>query len=254
TGNEENCLRFLLSDVKIPLKNGSRHRTISDLSKDEKRILTTKLIEYGLSKGLESEMMRSLVGYVYDFPLEKALYMTNAADLSSLLNSCGREDLAGAGLAICIGDRSKNHEEAVNKLQFYKKELREGLQWIENTNAVIQKENLQYYKANKQIHEKLVGEITSLLISSSLIDRNKPVIGISTSDDGTCKISARAKTDLTRRNLHLGDAIREAIAKLNLNTSGGGHDAAAGGRVPSSSIDEFINILDVVIKKQLNSS
>ncbi|MHA1314107.1 MAG: DHH family phosphoesterase [Candidatus Helarchaeota archaeon] len=252
TGNEENCLRFLISETRLKLKDGERYRTISELSKDEKRTFTTKLIEYGLEKGLDSTTMQALVGYVYDYPQENARYLTNADDFSSLLNSCGRQGRAGAGLAICIGDREQNYQEAVKEYDAYKRALQEAMHWIEMTNAIVQKNHIQYFLGENQIPENLIGEITSLLVSSSLILPEKPIFGFTNSDDGFFKTSARARNKLVDEGLNLGKAIKTALTRLKLNTGGGGHNIAAGGRIPASYFNDFINQLDEIIKIQLS--
>lgn len=251
TGNEENCLRFIISEMNLQLKEGGRYRTLSELSVDEKRTFTTKLVEYGLNKGLDSSIMQALVGFVYLFPKEKeGTLLRNSAEFAYLLNSCGRKGRAGAGIAICMGERGNHYQEAVKEYNEYRQALREDLQWLEQTDAILQKDHVQYFFGKGRIHENLAGEVTSLLVSSSLIMPSKPIFGFSESDE-EFKFSARARSDLVGKGLNLGRAIRTALAQLKLKTGGGGHDVAAGGRIPKDSLMDFLNEIDEIIENQL---
>ena len=64
------------------------------------------------------------------------------------------------------------------------------------------------------------------------------------------KVSSRANRGLVRRGLHLGNAMNECSSAVG--GEGGGHDIAAGARIPKERRDEFLALVDKMFKKQLS--
>ena len=252
SGNEDGCLRFLIS-IKIPIKKGSEFRTISELSKEEKRTLVSELIKYGISNGISKEEAQSIIGITYVLLKEKkGTYLRDVNEFSSLLNSCGRLDKSGLGVAICMGDREIALSEAEDNLTIYRRKIAENLSWFEENKPINERDSIYSFHGGEFIDEKMIGTITSITASTSLIDGGKPLVGVAFSDDDMSKISARGNPKLIKRGLDLGSAIREALKELNIDTEGGGHNIAAGARIPTKREEEFLNVLNEKVKSQLS--
>jgi len=95
-----------------------------------------------------------------------------------------------------------------------------------------------------------MGTIASIGISTSILDVNKPVIGISRLVNDI-KISGRTTRELVDKGVNLGKAFDDA--SKNFSGQGGGHDIAAGAMVPYESMDNFLNIVNDIIEHQLNN-
>ena len=103
----------------------------------------------------------------------------------------------------------------------------------------------------------MVGTISTIAVKTKIAKPSKPLIGFSKSDDKDFKISARAQDELVKKGLHLAIALRKTISELGIDTSNyqaGGHDAAAGARIPASHDSQFIETLNKIVKKQIGRS
>jgi RecJ-like exonuclease len=85
---------------------------------------------------------------------------------------------------------------------------------------------------------------------SMFLNMNKPILAFTESEDNFLKGSGRGNYDLVNKGLHLGNAMEEACKKVG--GEGGGHNVAAGARIPKDKEKEFITIIEEIIKKQLN--
>ena len=246
TGNEQASINFL-QGTGITLKDEG-WRFWVDLSKDEKQLVVSNLVQFCLSRGVNAQSIERLVGEVYTLPKEEERTETrDASEYSTLLNATARYDFAEVGLAVCMGDRNGAYRRAKNLLAEHRKNLVEGLLLVKDK-GVVAMDNLQYFYAGNKIKETIVGIIAGMSISSC--NRNIPIIGIVDTDDGL-KVSSRATQRLIRRGLNLGFAISESAE--HVGGFGGGHDIAAGATIPKDSLDEFLVQLNQRIGEQLNA-
>jgi single-stranded-DNA-specific exonuclease len=253
TGNEEACVRFLGS-IDVPLQAGENWRTISDLSNEEKRNLTTQLTQLILSHGGTSEQANSLVSTNYIFLNETEMYLKDAREYAELLNSCGRTRHAGAGVAVCMGDRTLNYRLAQDLLLDYQKKINGFLDTLKHPGTISETDYIQYFFGGA-LDETMIGTITTIATKTKLTKPNKVLIGFAGPINEDYKISARTQDKLVENGLHLGKALRETLSQLGLDTSkyrAGGHDAAAGTRIPKTHDNLFIETLNKVIKKQIS--
>lgn len=246
TGNEHASIQFL-QRTGISLKEKT-WRFWVDLSKDEKQLVVSNLVQFCLSKGMDAKLIERLIGEVYTLPREEErTEIRDASEYSTLLNATARYDFADVGLAVCMGDRDGALRSAKNLLAEHRKNLVDGLLFVKD-NGVTTMDHLQYFHAGKKIRETIVGIIAGMSLSSC--NRKIPIIGIVETDEGL-KISSRATQTLVRRGLNLGFAISESAE--HVGGFGGGHDIAAGATIPKDTLDEFLGILNQRIGKQLNA-
>ncbi|MHA1267355.1 MAG: DHHA1 domain-containing protein [Candidatus Helarchaeota archaeon] len=252
TGNEEACIKFL-GEIGIPLQMGDNWRTISELSTEEKKTLATHLTQQILSHGGSSEQASNLVGTLYKFINETELYLKDARTYASLLNACGRTRHPGTGVAVCLGDRNIHYKLAQDYLHEYQTQLNVMLERLKHPGMIHETDHLQYFYGSS-LDERMIGTICTIAVRTKIVKPSKPLIGFGNSEHNDYKISARAQDHLVQKGLHLGKALRKTISELELDPTqygAGGHDAAAGARIPATSDIQFIEVLDRIIKEQL---
>ncbi|MEM2994826.1 MAG: DHH family phosphoesterase [Candidatus Bathyarchaeia archaeon] len=249
SGEEDKSLTFLAS-LDIKPKDGERWRALRDLSDEEKRRLCSALADYLLSKGLHYEVT-NLIGHVYTLNGEEPWTpLRDAREFAVLLNATGRMDKPSLGVAICMGDRGSALEEANNVLEEYRRTINKYLGWVmEKPDRIRELENIYVVYGENFINDKIVGAISSILVTS-LPNPEKPLIAYAyTEKEGLAKISARTIDIMTNRGVNLGEIMQVAAEKCLGN--GGGHNIAAGAQIPIENVDVFIKVVDELVGKQL---
>ncbi len=250
SGDEGACFKFLKSAGIDPRKQDGSWRSISDLSNEEIRQVTSALIKYLISQGLSSQDAESVVGVIYTIKSEGAdSPLRDAREYASSVNACGRLGKYGLGVAICLGDRADALAALRELLLDYRKKISGYLRWLEsNPSALRVMNSIQAILAGNNIDDRMIGTIISIAFSMKPFTRSKPIFGLSNAD-GVVKVSARGTPELVRRGLNLGSAIREASEQVG--GTGGGHNIAAGGQIPSGKEDAFLSIVDAIVAKMI---
>jgi single-stranded-DNA-specific exonuclease len=68
--------------------------------------------------------------------------------------------------------------------------------------------------------------------------------------DPLIKVSGRTTLKITGQGVNLGKALEQAAKSFN--GSGGGHSVAAGAVIPRNNQDNFLNLMDEIVKNQIN--
>jgi RecJ-like exonuclease len=249
SGEEDKSLAFLAS-VDIKPKHGEKWRALRDLSDDEKKRLCSALADYLLSKGLHYEVS-NLVGYVYILNREEPWTpLRDAREFGVLLNATGRMERSSIGIAVCMGDRGSALEEADKVLSEYRRTINKYLGWVmEKAERMKELEYIYVVDGEDFINDKIVGAISSIL-SSSLPNPEKPLIAYANvGEEGLAKISARTIDVITNKGVNLGEIMQVAAEKCS--GKGGGHNIAAGAQVPLEKINDFIDVVNDLIGRQL---
>jgi single-stranded-DNA-specific exonuclease len=241
TGSEDASIEFLR---KIGIRqHGEKWRRWIDLEAEEKQRIVSALMQHCLSSGIQACNIQRLVGEVYTLLREReGTEVRDASEYSTLLNATARYDHADIGLAVCMGDRGKQYDEASRLLNEHRKNLVEGLNFVKEM-GVTRMRNLQYFDAGNKIRETIVG-IVAGMSASFISNKDMPIIAFSDSEDGV-KVSSRGNYNLIRRGLNLGRAMSEAAGAVG--GTGGGHDIAAGAFIPREAKQEFLGLLDGLI-------
>lgn len=251
TGNKKACIEFL-ENLGIGIKNpdGSWKHYV-DLSFEERQKLTTALYIWLLDLGYPEDVIHGMIGEVYTLVKEKKkTELRDAKEFATLLNACGRQERAEIGVEICLGDRDKMLKKARTILQKHRKAIKEAVEWLLDS-GVEEMSNLYYFDSKNKIDENIIGVVAGISYGAGIIRGDKPIVAFATDkeDPSLLKISARANWKLIRRGIHLGDALRECCKEIG--GDGGGHDIAAGARVPKERIGEFLSKLNEIFGKQL---
>ncbi|HIQ32339.1 MAG TPA: DHH family phosphoesterase [Methanothermococcus okinawensis] len=164
--------------------------------------------------------------YIIKHKIEDAFY------LSEILNACGKRGMGSVGIGVALEDEEciKIGKEMYIK---YKRDIIEQLKSIE----LHRLNNIEYFFGKKGT----IGHMASLLV------RDKPVIGIY-EEEGYYKISSRGNRLLVERGLDLSKAMSVAS---QFGGSGGGHNIAAGARIPKVYLSAFLQRVDEIVGEQL---
>ncbi|RLF78178.1 hypothetical protein DRN32_06970, partial [Thermococci archaeon] len=202
SGSESNAVQ-LLAELGIPVKEGERWRKLSDLTLEEQRRLASAIIIERL-KG-ERSNAEDIFGDIYTLP-ERPKELQDAREFATILNACGKFGKPDVAIRLCLGDESAISE-ALQIFEEYRKAINEALEWIrKNKNALISTKFGTFLLAGSSIPEDLIGTVTSILLNSNFVDKNKPLFGLAEAKDGMVKVSARAG----RLEVNLREAIVEA--------------------------------------------
>jgi single-stranded-DNA-specific exonuclease len=247
---EEGASVAFLNSLGIKLKDGEKWRALRDLTDEEKKKLCSALADYLLSKGLHFEVA-NLIGHVYVLTKEEPWTpLRDAREFSVVLNSTGRMDRPSLGIAVCMGDRGAALEEANKTLEDYRKNISKYLNWVmEKPERMKELENIYVVYGENFINEKIIGTISSIL-ATSLPNSEKPIIAYANIEaEGVAKFSARTTDIVVHKGVNLGEVMRVAAEKFA--GKGGGHNIAAGCQVPIDQVENFVNIVNDLVGKQL---
>ena len=254
----------LLTSAGIPLKDGGRWRVAAELADEEKRMLVEAVARYaagmatsssaaaggdgGAQEGGADAAADQIVGYTYTLSAEDERgFLRDAREFSTMLNSCGRIGRAGVGICICMGDRGGALREGEESLAEYRRRIRGQMDRIAGERGRSHRgRRILTVNASGIVPESMSGTIASLLAGSP---RNAGMIVVLTADGdeaGTTKVSARAAPGASGR-VGLAGLMRDAGAAFG--GVGGGHDAAAGARVPRDKLDDFLDRLDADVAR-----
>ena len=243
TWNRDACLS-LLNSTGIELKKGNRWRVPAELNDNEKSAIIEAITKFITNKNA-TEITNELIGYSYILPNEdKRSFLRDCREFSTTLNSCGRIENSGIGIALCMGDRTKI-KESEKILLTYKKKIREQMNIIINERWRINHINdIMLINGEGVIPETMTGTICSLMLTSQ---KNKsPIIMVRTNaDNNTIKFSSRKKPDYEQYNL---SKIMIYCAE-KADGIGGGHKNAAGAKITKDKLDIFLDCLENNVTK-----
>ena len=232
SGDEEGSVTFL---EKIGISYGIK---FDELSNEEKDILKTELVK------INPEIFSS----VYRVPSE-ILELRNLEDYSNILDACGKNKKQGVGLSICIGDRKDSIKEAQILVKKYRDDIVYGIEWIKKEGSVVQ-DKIQYIYSEEKRKKRIMGTLSSIGLDLEILDPEKPVLAMSRMDN-IIKVSGRTTPKMTEKGVNLGYALENA--SKSFNGSGGGHTIAAGAVIPYREMDNFLNLVDEIVRTQLKA-
>ena len=239
TWNRENC-HALLKNAGIKLKDGNgRWRVPAEFSQEEKSAILDAIAKFvATSNKTSTGVINDLVGYVYTLAAEdKRSQLRDAREFSTMLNACGRIGKAGVGISICMGDRNNMLSAGEEIIGTYRTTLRNYISTIfadkwrlvdDGKNAFVNGDGL--------LAEDMLGAISSLLSGSPSL-AGRLVFVRTLAKDGTYKFSSR-KCLGCNSQANLGLIMRHCAEAFQ--GAGGGHSAAAGCRIPSSALEDFM--------------
>jgi single-stranded-DNA-specific exonuclease len=249
SGEEDKALAFI-SNLNIKLKDGDRMRSLRDLTDEERRKLCDALANHLLARKLHYEVT-NLIGNIYILTNEEPRTpLRDAREFAVVLNSTGRLERPSLGIAVCMGDRKAALEEANRVVDEYRKSINKYLVWVnEKPERLRELESIYVVNGEDFISEKIIGTISSILVSS-LSNIEKPLIAYANvPNEGVAKFSSRTTDLAIHKGVNLGEVMR--LASEQTNGKGGGHNIAAGAQAPLERVEEFVKIANELVGKQL---
>ncbi|MFH1786907.1 MAG: DHH family phosphoesterase [archaeon] len=243
--NSQAGSHMLLKDLGIEQKSEGKWRAIADFTLEEKQKLGTALTKralYHAPEKLRRYVGSLIVGETYQLADEEPrTELRDIDEYTTCLNACGRNGKPEIALEVCKGDRKGAYSEMLKLLKRHRQNLARGMEFIE-ADGVQKKDRIQYFDARDQISETIVGTVAGMLLGSQMSDPYKPIVGISSSGNGTAKISGRCSRLLVLDGFDLGERFRSAAKSSG--GIGGGHTVACGAYVPTDRVGEFLSTLD----------
>ena len=254
SGSEEGCIGFL-QKLGIPMKRGERWLSWSQLDPQSRRKVASAITVHMIKRGVGHRAARRLIGEVYTLTGERpGTEPRDAKEYSTLLNSCGRYDKAQVGLAVCKGDRGEALEAAKRLLHGHRRNLVEMLAVVREL-GIQTRSNLQYFSGGDRIMDSVVGIVAGMVLGSKEMDADPqlPIFGLadSSEDPDMVKVSGRTTRKLVDRGVNLGRIMAEAASAVE--GVAGGHNIAAGAKIPRGTEEEFLTLVDGLIGKALGS-
>ncbi len=248
TNNEEACMAFLL-EIGIDIKVDDKWRSWSMLDAGEKKRVVSELVTHMLQRGCGWREVERLLGEVYTLiKEEEGSPLRDAKEFGTLLNACGRYDQAEVGLRVCRGDRADYYRQALGLLQNHRVTIVHSLDFIEAI-GLTQMGSIQYFHGEDKVKDTVVGVTAGMLLNSGTASKEMPIIAFAKSEDGI-KVSARASKALEAKGLDLSMVMRKAAKQLG--GEGGGHMSAAGATIPAGTEQEFLKIVERLVRDQLS--
>ena len=249
TWNRDACLS-LLNSSGIQLKENGRWRVPAELDEEEKKNVIESITKFTSGKNY-TEIMSELIGYTYTFPREdRRSFLRDGREFSTMLNSCGRINRSGVGMAICMGDRDKILNEGETILTDYRKMIREYMNILSSQRwRISESETCVMVNGEDIVPETMTGTMSSL-IAGSPKNAGKIVILRTKGEENTIKFSSR-KSLGCKSDINLSDLMKTGAQEFD--GIGGGHNAAAGAKITKDKLDEFLNYLEVNVVNMSNS-
>lgn len=253
SGEEDKCLGFIIN-LGISIKEGDHWRSIADLTHEEKQKIFSELTIYLSKKGFSEESIFQLVGCVYTLLTEdKWTPLRDGREFASILNACLKMDKTGVAVALCLGNRGETLDEAQNLFNEYRKTIGHCISLLleKRLQTIIELENMYLVRCHGIVNERMLSPIATILSSSGGLNQNKPIIALTKTEDGKIKVSARASQLLIDQGLNLGLIMQNASQEVM--GKGGGHNIAAGATIPIEKEEEFVRIVNQMIKSFLKT-
>lgn len=232
----------LMKDLGIPRKVGDRSRTLSDLDISEKGKLFSELVKM-LSKEVPKRYIHHVPKLVasdsYEFMMEENhTFLRDAAEFSTAMNACTRNNREDIALEILKGNRTDSLDQLEIISKEHRRYLAQNIHRIEEEDMIKNLDNIQYFDGNG-IKSQVVGTIAGMILSYG--DWRKPMIGFTqiSDEDENLKVSLRCSRLLAYDGIHFGNIIRK-VSK-SVGGSGGGHSVACGAYIPIDKKEEFLS-------------
>lgn len=274
---DRGLISSLLCELGIEPRDESGWRSWASLTPDERTRLASALCTCLLDAGRGVPSIRRLIGEVYaldprlvDAPegwlggdgieadddgewRPSARALLDAKEMATLLNACGRHGRPEIGMAICLGDRGKRLDEALQLQVDHRNALREAISLVQEGGEFEIRELscLRYFHGRERIEDTIVGIVAGMLLGDAA-PADRPLFGLASASDGTAtvKVSARGTRPLVERGLDLSLVMRQAAEAVG--GAGGGHNVAAGASVPEGKEEEFLRSANDIVEKQLS--
>jgi RecJ-like exonuclease len=239
SGSESGCVQFL-QELGIELKKPGGWRTLSDLSEDETKKLSSAIIAERAMNGEENPGW--IFGDVYELLGRGRL--SDAGEFATLLNACGKTGNPHIGVGLCLGNKDfEGRTEPI--LTGYRKEIGKSLSWLEKHKDIIREtDKAVYIPAGKSISEHIISNVISIMTKSAMLP-DKPVFAFADTESGEIKMSSRASDSVVEKGIDMKKITTEIVKTTG--GDGGGHSGASGATIPGGKLETFISEAESIL-------
>ncbi len=236
TNNESGAIQFLKS-AGIEIRQNGDFKTLEDLTEEEEKKIINELITRGYNA---EELIRSI-------------YVLNNGhgidEYSTIINACGRLGEPKKGVKILLEDDLELARKISNR---YGRVISSALSYLEENRKnreVVYEKNMGIIDAGSNIGEDFIGTVTTISMSNGFFD-SEVIAGMAEAEKEMVKVSSRATKEAVESGLNLGEVISEVCDEVE--GEGGGHNIAAGAKIPRDEKQRFIENMDQKIGKALS--
>ena len=235
SNNESGAIQ-LVKSADIDIRENGSFRTLADLQPEEEKKLIDTMIKHG-------HPIQKLLNNIYT--LENGYEID---EFSTVINACGRLGEPKKGVKILL----KNDLDLAEKIsRKYGRKISSSLSYVEDNKQnkeVVYEKEIGVIDGNSNIDEDFIGTVTTISMSNGFFN-SEVVMGVAEAEKDKLKVSSRAQKQAVENGLNLGELIDEICE--DLDGEGGGHNVAAGAKIPSENKDEFIQKLNKAVSKEL---
>jgi len=233
--NDESGAIELVKSAGIEIRKDGEFRTLADLTEEEEQ----KLIRNMSKRGFDVERLLNSI-----YTLENGYEID---EFSTIINACGRLGSPRKGVKILLEQDLELAEKISRK---YGRRISSSLRYVEDHKEdedVIYEEEIGVIDGKSEVDEDFIGTVTTITMSNGFFDA-PVVMGVADAEKDKVKVSSRADKEAVENGLNLGEIIDEICGELD--GEGGGHNVAAGAKVPQENKKEFIQKLNSKVSEQ----
>ncbi|QGA80645.1 DHHA1 domain-containing protein [Candidatus Nanohalobium constans] len=234
--NDESGAIQLVKSAGVEIRENGDFKTLADLSEEEEKQLIHKMIKRGYE-------VPQLLNDIYTLPNGYEI-----DEFSTIINACGRLGEPRKGVKILLEDDLDLAEKISTK---YGRKISSALRYFENNkedNDVVYEDTVGIIDAGSNIGEDFIGTVTTITMSNGAFDC-PVVMGAAHAEKEQIKISSRARKEVVEDGFNLGEIIGEICEEVD--GEGGGHNIAAGAKIPRDKKDEFMESLEEKVAEEV---
>lgn len=234
--NDESGAIQLVKSAGLDIRNNGDFRTLADLDEDEEKQLIQHMIKRGFPvQQLLNDIYTLKNGYEID-------------EFSTIINACGRLGEPKTGVKILL----KNDLSMAEKIsRRYGRRISSALSYVEenrDNEEIVYEQDIGVIDGKDEISDDFIGTVTTITMSNGHFDA-PVVMGIAEAEKDKMKVSSRATKEVVEEGLNLGDIVSDICEEVD--GEGGGHNIAAGAKIPEDEKDNFIDMLDSKIEEKM---
>lgn len=237
--NSEQGAVQLVKSAGIDLRENGDFRTLADLTEEEEKKLTHKMIKRGYP-------VQQLLNDIYTLPNGYEI-----DEFSTIINACGRLGEPRKGVKILLEDDLELAEKISRK---YGRKISSSLGFFEENkddDSVVYENTIGVIDAEDNIDADFIGTVTTITMSNGAFD-SPVVMGAAHAEKEKIKISSRARKEVVEEGFNLGEIIGEICEEVD--GEGGGHNIAAGAKIPREEKENFVESLEEKVSNKVESA
>ncbi|WP_414837563.1 DHHA1 domain-containing protein [Candidatus Nanosalina sp. VS9-1] len=235
SNNESGAIQ-LVKSAGLDIRENGSFRTLADLTEAEEKKLINAMIKRGYPvQRLLNDIYTLENGYEID-------------EFSTIINACGRLGMPRDGVKILLENDLELAEKISSK---YGRKISSSLRYVEenkDNEDVVYEKDIGVIDGNSTIDADFIGTVTTITMSNGFFS-SPVVMGVAEAEKEKVKISSRASKEVVEAGLNLGDVIGEICEELD--GEGGGHNIAAGAKIPQDRKKDFIDALNSKISEEV---